>query len=47
MEWTVASLRVRKFKSNVFYMFMGEEMGCVVRLLYGGGVDNVLFGCFI
>lgn len=47
LEWTVASLRARKFKSIVFYVFMGEEMGCVVRVFYGGDVDDVLFGCFI
>jgi hypothetical protein len=47
LEWTVPSLRVWKFKSNVFYVFIGEEMECVVRVLYGAGVDTVLFECFI
>jgi len=47
LQWTAASLRVRTFKGFVFYVFMGEEMGYVVRVLYGGGVDGVLCGFFI
>ena len=31
----------------VFYVFMGEELECVVRVLCEGGVDDMLFGCFI
>jgi hypothetical protein len=28
-------------------MFMGEEMEYVVRVLCGGGVDDMFFGCFM
>lgn len=46
LECTVATLRVRRFKSIVSYVFMGEGLGCVVRVFYGGGVDNVFFWVF-
>jgi hypothetical protein len=46
LECTVATLRFRRFKSIVSYVFMGEGLGCVVKSVVWGRCGQCVFWVF-